>query len=84
MVVAPVEESFYRARVRDPRVAVADDRGKEFDEAAAGAFALSADDCRQRFKPARTSAGGGTISSLKMTGSLAIGTPPLQASYYTP
>src|SRR6266851_1878563 len=49
MILTPVEESFYRARVRH-RVAVADGRGKEFDEAAAGALALGADDGRQRFQ----------------------------------
>jgi hypothetical protein len=50
MVLAPVEESFYRAGVRHPGVTVADGRGKEFDEVAAGALALGADDCRQRFQ----------------------------------
>ncbi len=38
------------ARVRHPGVTVTDGRGKEFDEAAAGALALGADDGRQRFQ----------------------------------
>jgi hypothetical protein len=50
MVIALVEEPFYRARVRHPGIAVADGRGKEFDETAAGALALGADDRRQRFQ----------------------------------
>jgi hypothetical protein len=57
---APIEEALYRARVRHPGIAVADGRGKEFDKAAAGAFALSADNRRYAFEP-RTSAGGGMI-----------------------
>jgi hypothetical protein len=46
----PVEELFHRARIGSARVAVTDVRGKEFDEAAAGAFALSTNDCRQRIE----------------------------------
>jgi hypothetical protein len=49
--VAPIEELLYRARVRHPGVAVADAGGKEFDEAAAGAFATGADNRWQRLKP---------------------------------
>src|SRR5713226_6207444 len=51
VLVAPVEELLYRARVSHARVAVTDTGGKEFDEAAAGAFALSAHDRRQRLDP---------------------------------
>jgi hypothetical protein len=40
----------FTARVRHAGIAVADDGGKEFDEAAAGAFAPSADNYRQRFE----------------------------------
>jgi hypothetical protein len=40
-LVGPVEELFHRARIGRARVAVTDVGGKEFDEAAAGAFALS-------------------------------------------
>ena len=47
-LVAPVEELFHRARVGHARVAVADVGGEELDEAAAGAFALGADNGRQR------------------------------------
>ena len=52
-------QNLFTARLRHPGVAVADGRGKEFDEAAAGALALDADNrpaatqgqhgqCRQR------------------------------------
>src|SRR5690349_506677 len=51
VLIAPVEEAFYRARVRHPGVAVADGRGKEFDKATASMFALSADNRRQPFEP---------------------------------
>jgi hypothetical protein len=51
VLIAPIEEAFYRARVRHPGIAVADGRGKEFDEAAAGTFALTAHDRRQAFEP---------------------------------
>jgi hypothetical protein len=51
VLITPVEEAFYRARVRRPRIAVADGRGKEFDEATAGAFTLGADNRRQAFEP---------------------------------
>ena len=51
VAIAPIEEAFYRARVRHPGIAVADGRGKEFDKAAAGAFALDADNRRQRLQP---------------------------------
>ena len=50
-VVTPVEELFYRARVRQARVAVTNRRTKEFDEAAAGPLADDADNRRQRLKP---------------------------------
>jgi hypothetical protein len=60
-VVAPVEELFDCTRVRQARVAVADGRGKEFDEAAAGALALDADNRRQRSRLAQTNAGGGYL-----------------------
>ena len=43
-------QNLFIARVRHPGVAVADGRGKEFDEAAAGALALGADSRRQRLK----------------------------------
>ena len=49
----------FTAHVRQARVAVTNRRGKEFDEAAAGALAHDADNRRQRLKPARTNAGGG-------------------------
>jgi hypothetical protein len=48
--VRPVEELFHRARIRRARVAVTDVRGKKFDEAAAGAFAVSANDRGQRIE----------------------------------
>jgi len=47
-LVTPVEELFHRARIRHARVAVADVGGEELDEAAVGAFALGADNGRQR------------------------------------
>jgi hypothetical protein len=46
-LITPVEELFYCARIGRARVAVANVGGKEFDEAAAGAFAPSANDRRQ-------------------------------------
>jgi hypothetical protein len=49
-------------------VAVADVGGEELDEAAAGAFALGADNGRQYVQAGRTSAGGGTISSVSRIG----------------
>ena len=58
-VVAPVEELFYRARVRQARVAVTNRRSKEFDEAAAGPLAHDADNRRQRLKPGTDQYGGG-------------------------
>ena len=51
IVLAPFEEALYRARVRRPGVTVADSRAKEFDEAAAGAFAVCCDRHRQHFEP---------------------------------
>jgi hypothetical protein len=57
VVLASVEEAFYRARVSYPGIAVADGRGKEFDELAAGALALCCDRRRSISSPARTSAG---------------------------
>ena len=49
-LVAPVEDLFYRARVHHARVAVADVGSQELDEAAAGAFALGADNERHRIE----------------------------------
>ena len=51
VLIAPIEELLYRARIRHARVAVADVGGEELDEAAAGAFALGADNGRQRVQP---------------------------------
>ncbi len=69
--VAPIEEAFDRARIRGPRVAVADAGGEEFDEAVAGALSLGAYQGCSASRPARTSAGGGTISSVRTIGDLA-------------
>jgi hypothetical protein len=51
VLVAPIEELLYRARVSHARVAVTDAGGKEFNEATAGALALSAHNRRQRLNP---------------------------------
>jgi hypothetical protein len=60
VLIAPIEEAFYRARVGHPGIAVADGRGKEFDEAEAGAFAPGLRSAAgSASSPARTSAGGG-------------------------
>ena len=56
VLVAPIEEAFYRARVRHPRIAVADGRGKEFDKASAGALALGADYRQAAFRARRAPA----------------------------
>jgi hypothetical protein len=56
VVIAPIEEAFYRARVRHPGIAVADGRGKEFDETVAGAFALAADKSPAGFRARRAPA----------------------------
>jgi hypothetical protein len=50
VVIAAVEEAFYRARVRHLGIAVADGRSKESDKMAAGAFAVRADNRRQAFE----------------------------------
>jgi len=50
LFIAPVEELFYRARVGSAGVAVADGRGKEFDEAVARALTLDADNRRERLE----------------------------------
>jgi hypothetical protein len=55
-----VETAFNRAYLRHPRIAAANGRGKEFDEAAARALTLDAENCRERIEPARTSIGSGT------------------------
>jgi len=63
-LVAPVEELFYRARTLSSCCGW-EGGGKEFDEAAAGALALGADYRRSASRPARISAGGGTVSSVR-------------------
>ena len=52
-LIAPVEELLYRARVGHARVAVPDGGSKKFDQAAAGALALGADNYRQRIESGR-------------------------------
>jgi hypothetical protein len=75
-VVAPVEELFYRARVCHPGVAVTDAGGEEFDERRLARSPWARIIAGSASSPARTSAGGGTISSVSRIGGLGIRREP--------